>query len=114
MIYYDCFAQEYVTEKDEYAPPERYITYMKGREGIYTERYRVYVNGDPSFRLNFSYSEFERDNLPKEVAMNRQSHFETHNVHPESATLIAYIVPPSVYDKIIEEWKLTEEEGEQE
>ena len=111
MIYYDYFAEEYVTDKDDFAPPERYIAYMKGGEGIYTEMYSVYVNGDPSFRLDFSYSEFERDNYPKLVATNRQSHFETHNVHPKSATMIAYIVPPSVYNKIIEEWELKEKGG---
>lgn len=111
MIYYDCFAQEYVVEKDEYAPPERYIAYSEGSEGIYTERYSVYVNGDPSFRLNFSYSEFERDNFPKVIAMHRQNYFEKHNVHPKGASLIAYIVPPSVYNKIIEEWKFNEKEG---
>ena len=110
MIYYDYFEEEYVTEKDEYAPPERYLGYMKGREGIYTERYRLFVNGYTPSLFDFSYTEFERDNFPKAVAINRQCHFEKHNVHPKSAVLIAYIVPPSVYNKIIEEWKLTEKE----
>ena len=112
MIYYDYFTEEYVAETEVNAPPERYLAYMKGGEGIYTERYSVYVNGDNSFRLDFSYTEFERNNYPKQVVAKRQSHFEIHNINPKRATLIAYIVPPSDYKKIIEEWNLKEKGGE--
>ena len=112
MIYYDSFTEEYVTEKDYYAPPERYIAYMKGTEGVYTEKFSVCVNGDPSFRLDFSYSEFEMTNYPKLVANNRLLHFEKNNIPKEATRLIAYIVPPSVYDKIVKEWELKEKGGE--
>lgn len=106
MIYYDHFAGEYVTEKEKIAPPERYLAYMKGPEGIYTEKYRICVEGGLLFMLDFSYSEFEKTNYPQLVVKNRQSHFKTHNVNPNDATRIAYIVPPSVYNKIIKEWNL--------
>ena len=108
MIYYDYFAEQYVTEKDVSAPPERYLTYMKGTEGIYTEKYSVYVNGDPSFCLDFSYTEFERVNHPQMVALRRKNHFEVNNRKQKNATLIAYIIPPSGYNRILEEWKLKE------
>ena len=36
-IYYDIFTEEFVSKKDEYAPPERYITYMRGNADEYRE-----------------------------------------------------------------------------
>ena len=110
MIYYDYFAEEYVTEKNDFAPPERYLAYIKGTEGVYTERFSVYASGDP---LDFSYSEFEMTNYPKLVAKNRLLHFEKNNIPKEATRLVAYIVPPSVYDKIVKEWELEMKGGEQ-
>ena len=71
MIYYDYFAEEYVTKKYDFAPPERYIAYLKGIEGIYIERFSVYISGDNSSMLDFSYSEFEMTNYPQSVAKDR-------------------------------------------
>lgn len=71
MIYYDYFAEEYVTEKDDFEPPERYLEYLKGAEGIYIERFIVYIKGDDFFRLDFAYSEFQMTNYPQSVAKDR-------------------------------------------
>lgn len=111
MIYYDRFEAAYVEEIDVNAPPERYFGYLKGEEGIYTERYRVYVNGDNNYFLDFSYSSLMRNHFPKEVAKERLLHFERNNIPKEATMLVAYIVPPSVYDKIVKEWDLKAEGG---
>lgn len=38
-MYYDVFAEEYVKEKDPYAPPERYCFTTRGVEGIYVDHW---------------------------------------------------------------------------
>jgi len=100
MIYYDRFAGEYVTKKEKIAPPERYLAYMKGIDGVYTEKYRICVEGGLAFMLDFSYSEYDRTHHPELVAEGRRLHFEKHNTTRNDAEIIAYIVPPSVYDGI--------------
>lgn len=39
-IYYDQFTNEYTTEKDIIAPPERYLTTFRG-DNNYAERWKV-------------------------------------------------------------------------
>ena len=112
MIYYDYFAEEYVTEKDDFEPPERYLEYIKGAEGIYIERFIVYIKGDDSFRLDFAYSEFQMTNYPQSVAKDRLLFFERNGISKGATRLAAYVVPPSVYEKIVKEWELNEKGDE--
>lgn len=112
MIYYDYIAEEYVTEKYDFEPPERYLAYLKGTEGIYIERFSVYINGDNSSMLDFAYSEFEMTNYPKLVARDRLLFFERNGISKGATRLVAYVVPPSVYEKIVKEWGLNEKGGE--
>ena len=52
MIYYDAFTNEYVKEKIEFAPPERYIEITCAPNDVYKETWFV---GNDKF-LNISYS----------------------------------------------------------
>jgi hypothetical protein len=45
-IYYDYFDNSYVTEKDPYAPPERYLETKRGPSGKYTEIWLVNIEDD--------------------------------------------------------------------
>lgn len=97
MIYLDLWNNEYVKEKEVTAPPERYLTYLRGiEEGIYIEKYRVSSN--PLKKLIFAYTEAEKIICPEVVARKRNSHLKEHNA--SGATLVEYVIPPAIYDSI--------------
>lgn len=54
QMFYDVFAKEYVLDRDEIAPPERYIPIVKGTE-LYIESWCV--NNDPMRSLNIGFIE---------------------------------------------------------
>lgn len=56
QMFYDVFAKEYVLDREEIAPPERYIPIFKGTN-LYIETWCV--NKDPMERLNIAF--FEED-----------------------------------------------------
>lgn len=97
MIYIDLFADEYVKEKEVYAPPERYLKLKKGViEGVFIEKYIVCTN--PLKMLDFSYSELEKTDYPELVAFNRNKHLEKN--HAFGASMVEYTIPPSHYKNI--------------
>ena len=56
QLYYDCFAIEFVEEKDPYAPPERYIRYgTTGTDDQYVEHWI----GERDVQVTVRYSEDE-------------------------------------------------------
>lgn len=56
QLYYDCFAIEFVDEKDPYAPPERYIRYgTTGTDDQYVEHWI----GERDVQVTVRYSEGE-------------------------------------------------------
>ena len=54
-MYYDAFAERYVLKKDPYAPPERYVTTVRGTSDIYMDHWIGKVDGEP-FCLAVAYS----------------------------------------------------------
>lgn len=56
QLYYDCFAIEFVEEKDPYSPPERYILYgTTGTDDQYVEHWI----GERGVKVTVRYSESE-------------------------------------------------------
>ena len=51
-------------------------------------------------------------NYPQSVAKDRLLFFERNGISKEATRLVAYIVPPSVYEKIVKEWELNEKGDE--
>lgn len=58
-IYYDAFTKSYVLERDENAPPERYVRTCRGINGMYIESWVVYsdICDEDDLRLKIAFSE---------------------------------------------------------
>ena len=95
MHYVDRFAMEIVTEKDEFAPPERYYEYREGvLDDIFIETY--IVSYSPLQVINFAY----RMNDPLVVSLERDMFFKEHGL-PHNLVLYAYTVPKALYEYAI-------------
>lgn len=95
MYYVDRFAMEIVTEKDEFAPPERYYEYREGvLDDIFIETYIVSYN--PLQVINFAY----RMNDPSMVSIERDTFFKEYEL-PRNLVLYAYTVPKALHEHAI-------------
>lgn len=61
FIEYDCFADEYVLERDPYAPPERYLTIARGSSAI-IEHWMVDQDGAEK-ALDIAYNPEDYDDI---------------------------------------------------
>ena len=95
MYYVDRFTMEIVTEKDEFAPPERYYEYREGvLDDIFIETY--IVSYSPLQVINFAY----RMEDPSMVSIERDTFFKEHGL-PRNLVLYAYTVPKVLYEHAI-------------
>ena len=96
VIYFDRFTQEYAKEKDEFAPPERYIEIYKSPGDYYKEVWRAFSHGDAKsiVRLDVAYDEIDKNyaQVIREEAANEN------DVVLERA--LSWHVPDSVYQEI--------------
>lgn len=95
MYYVDRFTMEIVTEKDEFAPPERYYEYREGvLDDIFIETY--IVSHSPLQVINFAY----RMDDPSMVSIERDTFFKEYGL-PRNLVLYAYTVPKVLYEHAI-------------
>lgn len=95
MYYVDRFTMKIVTEKDEFAPPERYYEYREGvLDDIFIETY--IVSYSPLQVINFAY----RMDYPSMVSIERDTFFKEHGL-PRNLILYAYTVPKTLYEHAI-------------
>lgn len=100
FIFYDRFANEYTTERDAIAPPERYIVVWRGVSDIFTETYKD--NNLKRF-CSISYTKEERENGFAEP--KRRFYLEEYNM--THSRLIDWTIPADMFDEIIKEDNLT-------
>lgn len=79
QLYYDTFADEVVTDINEFAPPERYIRVHCGSD-VFIEKWSV---GNGKF-LNIVYTRFDREQ--GFVYLIRREQAEKHNVNLQFIT----------------------------
>lgn len=96
VIYFDRFAQEYTKEKDEFAPPERYIEIYKSLGDYYKEVWRAFSHGDAKsiVRLNVAYDEIDK----KYAQIIREEMANENDVVLER--VLSWYVPDSVFQEI--------------
>lgn len=97
FIFYDRFKNEYTTQREKNAPPERYFYVWRGfLKDIFTEKY--IENGR---RCGLSYAgEMRKLGV---VDSLRQSTFEKYGF--VSPRLISLEIPPDMFDEIFEKIK---------
>lgn len=92
-IFYDRFKNEYTTQREKSAPPERYFFVWRGwLNDIFTEKY--IENGR---RCGLSYTAIMRNSGVVEDL--RQSTFEQYGF--VSPRLISWEIPPDMFDEIL-------------
>ena len=97
-MYYDAFANEYVSkekaEADKCAPPERYLLTLRGVDGVYVETYEN--NGE---RLDIAYT--EADLQYGVVNQIRFGEAERHGWRTQfqTARMVKWCIPCSLFDK---------------
>lgn len=99
-IYVDRFEGEYVTERDAFAPPERYYEIIPNNEDCYTEKWLM----EGMKHCNISYLEEELKN-PKYINILRESIFK--GARP--LYMISWCIPANKYKEIE---NIIKEEGE--
>lgn len=101
FIFYDRFTNEYTTEREEIAPPERYLIVWRGFEnGWFMETYKDY-NSNRCCQI--CYSKEERENGFAEP--KRRFYLEEHGL--TNSRLIDWTIPADLFDEIIKEDNIT-------
>lgn len=90
-LYWDTFADRMITEKDEFAPPERYIAYHCG-EDLFIEKWYV---GNNQY-LEISYTEFDYENG---LVGDIRKHLADRN-NVKLSRLTEWTIPEKQYRKI--------------
>lgn len=91
-IFYDKFADEFVTTKDKYASPERYYEIIENDKNVYIERWRC----DDGRILDILYDNLDIEN--NNVSEIRASAEKTNFV--KLLYLVEYRIPKCKYDEI--------------
>ena len=108
VIYLDKFNGDFITEKDDIVPPERYLEIKCHDKDIIIEKYHS-IN-DFSIRIDFSYTLKARDESMKSlklgledlIAKERKAFFKSNNCVKSKYEEYCLIVPKSIF----EEYKL--------
>lgn len=96
VIYWDCFAEDYCLNKDEFAPPERYMITTPTMEGTYIERWAVSENKNGN-RLSIAFTEDLYKGDPLLLAKARRFQFKRNECEP--IQLIGFSIPRSLFEK---------------
>ena len=96
-FYYDVFADCFVTKKSEYAPPERYITYIRGsKNSIYVDTI-VLKDGK---QIDLAWDSKNRDKFKSDLANLLQKNGYTEN---DISYFKTRICPVDAFEKIRKE-----------
>lgn len=101
IIYYDKFTNEYTRERDEIAPPERYLKTLRGTDGIYIETW--VVNNNENTLLNVAYTEMD---LELGMVNKIRRSMENEN-NCKLSYMLRWSIPQKLFDKYVEQFNLT-------
>ena len=97
-MYYDAFANEYVTSKDLYAPPERYVFTKRGTlPSTYIEKMKVCQKGIERF-FDIVFTEEEYSNYDLAVKRIKAVQEETGFAFT-SGVCEEFTLPPEKFDE---------------
>lgn len=102
VIYYDTFENSYVLERDENAPPERYVRTCRGIDGMYIESWVVYsdICDEDDLRLKIAFS--EEDYNDKDQHDITVKHMMDMN-HCKPTKLRYVTIPAHRFDEIVKQ-----------
>lgn len=96
-MYYDAFANEYTLEREEIAPPERYLETLRG-DDIYIEKWSI---GNGLF-IDVAYSQYDVDNWY--VNKIRHSQEQKHNCI--LSHMMRWTIPAVKFDEYVKRFGL--------
>lgn len=100
FIFYDWFSNEYTTEREIIAPPERYILTFRGNiDGFFEESY---IEKGTEKGCYITYSAAERD--AGIVEPKRQYFFEKYGF--SNPRMRHWTIPADLFDKYVKEFNL--------
>lgn len=106
-MYYDNFANEYTTEKDPFAPPERYLPTYRG-DGNYVEKWKV-RNPNNIAAVNL-YLDVAYSPLDIEYHMvNKRRYSLAEENHVELVRMVRRTIPADKFDEYVERFGLEKE-----
>lgn len=100
FIFYDWFSNEYTTEREIIAPPERYILTFRGNND--TDFVESYIEKDTEKCCYIAYSAAERD--AEIVEPKRQYFFEKYGF--SNPRMRHWTIPADLFDKYVERFDL--------
>jgi hypothetical protein len=100
FIFYDWFANEYTTEREIIAPPERYLLTYRGVNN--TNYIESYIEEDTKECLDFAYSTTERD---LKIVEEKRKYFLKENGFFISQ-MRHWTIPADLFDKYVERFDL--------
>ena len=98
-MYYDEFANEYTLEREETAPPERYLETLRG-DDVYIENWSI---GNGLF-IEVAYSQYDVDNR----YVNRIRHSQEQTYNCRLSRMIRWTIPAVKFDEYVERFGLEE------
>ena len=103
-LYWDRFAKEYVTERSEYAPPERYtLMFESPNEGMYMITYKS--SKDANKAITFCYTKESLNYIPYEKQLKEFLMGHGLTIDDIQPWPWMWYVPPSEYEAALKEAK---------
>ena len=101
-MFFDSFKQEYTTETDEYAPPERYVRTLRGKPGVYVDVWSGEKDGNPNSEMRIEYTEEEYYS----DIHNKRFFEKSKEINFKPKILSCFILPEAKFDEYVKRFEL--------